>query len=163
MRARVEELDQETATSTELLQRHLPQSNVVKGFNHIYAAELTTHGSLRGTLDRRALVLAGDDAAAKARFSALLDEFGFDAVAAGSAADSRWFEVKASGSAGTRMGSCVRRLRPRSWAAFQALRSLQVFIAARIGIDPSHRSFNQPVTKTPVRAGVSEQREIDGG
>jgi predicted dinucleotide-binding enzyme len=84
----IEELDRETATSTELLQRHLSQSKVVKGFNHIYAAELTTHGSLRGTPDRRALVIAGDDAAAKARFSALLDEFGFDAVDAGSAADS---------------------------------------------------------------------------
>ena len=85
---RIAELDQETATSTELLQRQLPQSKVVKAFNHIYAAELTTHGLPHGTPGRRALVIAGDDAAAKARVSALLDAFGFDAVDAGSAADS---------------------------------------------------------------------------
>ena len=82
------ELDQEQATSTELLQRHLPKSKVVKAFNHIYAAELTTHGSPRGTPNRRALVIAGDDAQAKARVAALLDQFGFDAVDAGSAKDS---------------------------------------------------------------------------
>lgn len=84
----IAELDAEQATSTELLQRHLPKSKVVKVFNHIYAAELTTHGSARGTPNRRALVIAGDDAQAKARVTALLDQFGFDAVDAGSAKDS---------------------------------------------------------------------------
>src|SRR6476660_3251152 len=38
------ELDNESTTTSELLQRHLPASKVVKAFNHIYAAELTTHG-----------------------------------------------------------------------------------------------------------------------
>jgi predicted dinucleotide-binding enzyme len=84
----IPELDQETATSTELLQRHLPTSKVVKVFNHIYAAELTTHGKPRGTPNRRALVIAGDDANAKATVTALLDEFGFDSVDAGTAKDS---------------------------------------------------------------------------
>jgi predicted dinucleotide-binding enzyme len=84
----IPELDQETATSLELLQRHLPKSKVVKGFNHIYAAELTTHGQKRGTPNRRALVIAGDDAAAKKTVSDLLDQFGFDTVDAGAAKDS---------------------------------------------------------------------------
>jgi len=84
----IEELDRETATSTELLQRHLPKSKVVKGFNHIYAAELTTHGQKRGTPNRRALVIAGDDAAAKQTVTDLLDQFGFDTVDAGTAQDS---------------------------------------------------------------------------
>jgi predicted dinucleotide-binding enzyme len=43
---------------------------------------------VRGTPNRRALVIAGDDAQAKARVAALLDQFGFDAVDAGSAKDS---------------------------------------------------------------------------
>ena len=84
----IDELDRETATSTELLQRHLPKSRVVKGFNHIYAAELTTHGQKRGTPNRRALVIAGDDAAAKQTVTDLLDQFGFDTVDAGTAKDS---------------------------------------------------------------------------
>jgi predicted dinucleotide-binding enzyme len=84
----VPELDQQTATSTELLQRHLPTSKVVKVFNHIYAAELTTHGSPPGTPNRRALVIAGDDAKAKATVTELLNQFGFDTVDAGAAKDS---------------------------------------------------------------------------
>src|ERR1044072_4265130 len=34
------ELDDESTTTAELLQAHLPKSKVVKGFNHIYAHEL---------------------------------------------------------------------------------------------------------------------------
>ena len=41
---RIPELDDESTTTSELLQAHLPTSKVVKAFNHIYAAELTTHG-----------------------------------------------------------------------------------------------------------------------
>jgi len=84
----IAELDQGTATSLELTQRHLPKSQVVKGFNHIYAAELTTHGQPRGSADRRALVIAGDDASAKKTVTDMLDQFGFDTVDAGSAKDS---------------------------------------------------------------------------
>jgi hypothetical protein len=79
----IPELDNESTTTAELLQRHLPQSKVVKAFNHIYAAELTTHGRPRGTADRRALVIAGDDAAAKQVVAHMIDEFGFDVVDAG--------------------------------------------------------------------------------
>jgi predicted dinucleotide-binding enzyme len=83
----IPELDNETTTTSELLQRHLPTSKIVKAFNHIYAAELTTHGQARGTPNRRALVIAGDDAKAKATVTHLLDEFGFDTVDAGPLAE----------------------------------------------------------------------------
>ena len=73
----------ESTTTSELLQAHLPTSKIVKAFNHIYAAELTTDGRPAGTKNRRALVIAGDDPAAKATVARLLDEFGFDAVDAG--------------------------------------------------------------------------------
>jgi predicted dinucleotide-binding enzyme len=55
----------------------------VKAFNHIYAAELTTHGQPAGSKSRRALVIAGDDPAAKRTVTQLLDQFGFDTVDAG--------------------------------------------------------------------------------
>ena len=77
------ELDNESTTTSELLQAHLPTSKVVKAFNHIYAAELTTHGQPAGTPNRRALVIAGDDPGAKATVTRLLDQFGFDTVDAG--------------------------------------------------------------------------------
>lgn len=79
----IPELDNESTTTAELLQAHLPESKVVKAFNHIYAAELTTDGRPAGTPDRRALAIAGDDAQAKAAATALLDRFGFDVVDAG--------------------------------------------------------------------------------
>ena len=79
----IAELDAETTTTAELLQAHLPKSKVVKAFNHIYAAELTTHGQPAGTPNRRALVIAGDDAGAKATVTKMLDAFGFDTVDAG--------------------------------------------------------------------------------
>ena len=79
----IPELDNESTTTAELLQAHLPTSKVVKAFNHIYAAELTTHGQPAGTKNRRALVIAGDDPAAKAVVTRLLDQFGFDTVDAG--------------------------------------------------------------------------------
>jgi 8-hydroxy-5-deazaflavin:NADPH oxidoreductase len=77
------ELDAEATTTAELLQAHLPKSKVVKAFNHIYAAELTTHGQPAGSPNRRALVIAGDDAMAKKVVTEMLDAFGFDTVDAG--------------------------------------------------------------------------------
>jgi 8-hydroxy-5-deazaflavin:NADPH oxidoreductase len=79
----IPELDNESTTTSELLQAHLPTSKVVKAFNHIYAAQLTTDGKPSGSKDRRALVIAGDDREAKATVTDLLDKFGFDAVDAG--------------------------------------------------------------------------------
>ncbi|HEX2575720.1 MAG TPA: NAD(P)-binding domain-containing protein [Aquihabitans sp.] len=85
---RFDELEAGTATSSELLQRHLPTSKVVKGFNHIHAADLTAHRSPAGTSGRRALALAGDDAAAKATVADLFGRLGFDAVDVGPLAES---------------------------------------------------------------------------
>jgi 8-hydroxy-5-deazaflavin:NADPH oxidoreductase len=79
----IPELDNESTTSSELLQAHLPTSKVVKTFNHIYAAALTTDGQPAGSENRRALATAGNDPTAKATVSHLLGEFGFDAVDAG--------------------------------------------------------------------------------
>ncbi|MDX6323427.1 MAG: 8-hydroxy-5-deazaflavin:NADPH oxidoreductase [Propionibacteriaceae bacterium] len=81
------ELDDESTTSAELLQRRLPTSKVVKAFNHIVSGELTTDGRPTGTPNRRALAIAGDDADAKRVVSQLLDEFGFDVVDAGPLAE----------------------------------------------------------------------------
>jgi 8-hydroxy-5-deazaflavin:NADPH oxidoreductase len=79
----IPELDNESTTTSELLQAHLRTSKVVKAFNHVHAAELTKDGQPAGSKNRRALVVAGDDPSAKTTVSHLLDEFGFDTVDAG--------------------------------------------------------------------------------
>jgi 8-hydroxy-5-deazaflavin:NADPH oxidoreductase len=79
----IPELDNESTTTSELLQAHLPASKVVKAFNHIYSAALTTDGQPAGTKNRRALVIAGDDKTAKETVARLIDQFGFDVVDAG--------------------------------------------------------------------------------
>jgi len=76
----IPELDDETTTVSELLQQHLPQSAVVKAFNHILFSDLTVDGLPAGSPGRRALVAASDHDEARARVAALIDEFGFDPV-----------------------------------------------------------------------------------
>jgi len=82
------ELDDNSTTSASLLQRHLPASHVVKAFNHIMSTHLTEHAQPPGTEGRRALAVAGDDAAAKATVTGLIDELGFDTVDVGPLAES---------------------------------------------------------------------------
>lgn len=84
----IAELDSESMTTSELLQAHLPTSKVVKAFNHIYAAALTTDGQPAGANNRRALAIAGNDQAAKATVASLIDEFGFDVVDVGPLSES---------------------------------------------------------------------------
>ena len=84
----IRELDTEEATTSELLQRHLPGSNVVKAFNHIHAAALTTDGQPAGTPNRRALAIAGNDADARRVVAQLIDRFGFDVVDMGALGES---------------------------------------------------------------------------
>jgi 8-hydroxy-5-deazaflavin:NADPH oxidoreductase len=79
----IRELDNESTTTAELLQAHLPTSKVVKAFNHIYAADLTAHGQPAGSQNRRALALFGNDAEAKKTVANLIDQFGFDTVDGG--------------------------------------------------------------------------------
>jgi predicted dinucleotide-binding enzyme len=84
----IAELDNEETTTSELLQRHLPDSKVVKAFNHIYAAALTTEGQPAGTPNRRALAIAGNDAEARRVVAQLIDQFGFDVVDLGPLSES---------------------------------------------------------------------------
>jgi 8-hydroxy-5-deazaflavin:NADPH oxidoreductase len=82
------ELADGTATTSELVQRHLPGSQVVKIFNTIYYTHLENLARPASAPDRSALPLAADDPAAKAEVTALLDRLGWAAVDAGSLADS---------------------------------------------------------------------------
>ena len=84
----IAELDDGSTTSAGLLQAHIPQSRVVKAFNHIQSDQLATEGSPAGTAGRRALAIFGDDAEARDRVAAWIDELGFDVVDGGPLAES---------------------------------------------------------------------------
>jgi hypothetical protein len=85
-------LDDESATVSELLQAHLPDAKVVKAFNNIMAADLTSDGAPAGSPNRRALPIAGDDGEAKRVVTELLDSYGFDAVDVGTLAEGWRFQ-----------------------------------------------------------------------
>jgi predicted dinucleotide-binding enzyme len=61
---------------------------VIKAFNGIYSANIIDRARPRGSADRIALPVGGDDESAKKVVMDLIDELGFDAVDAGSIDDS---------------------------------------------------------------------------
>lgn len=83
----IAELEDESTTTAELLQDHLPTSKVVKAFNHIGALDIEGHAQPSGSDGRRALAVAGDDAAAKETVAAFIDSVGFDVVDLGPLAE----------------------------------------------------------------------------
>jgi 8-hydroxy-5-deazaflavin:NADPH oxidoreductase len=85
---RIPALDNGEATTSGLLQEHLPDSKVAKGFNHIMASQITTDGTPSGTDNRRALATASDYPEAAELVTRLYDEFGFDTVNIGDLEDS---------------------------------------------------------------------------
>jgi len=94
---RIAALDSGSTTSSQLLQDLIPTARVVKAFNHIYAAQITSDATPAGTVNRRALAIAGDDRDAKAQVAALIDDLGFDVVDLGTLADSWRIEPETPG------------------------------------------------------------------
>ena len=80
---RMPELETGDLTESEWVQQHLGRS-VVKVFNNIHAEHIETKGLPKGMAGRVALPVASDDAAAKQKVMALVEELGFDAVDGGS-------------------------------------------------------------------------------
>ena len=81
-------LDEKRATTSGLLQAHLPTSRVAKGFNHIGSADITTDGTPAGTENRRAIATASDFDDAAQFVTDLYDQFGFDTVNIGPLSES---------------------------------------------------------------------------
>ncbi len=84
----IEALDRAETTTSQLLQKHLPTSKVVKAFNHIGAADITTDGTPAGTENRRALATAGDAPEAVEFVTRFYDQTGFDTVDIGALSES---------------------------------------------------------------------------
>jgi len=85
-------LDAMRETTGERLQRHLPQSRVVKAFNAIRHVDIEPHARAQGAHNRRALPIAGDDIEARYEVAMFLDRIGFDVVDVGPMSESWRFE-----------------------------------------------------------------------
>ena len=83
---RIEELESDRTTASELLQDHLPGAKVVKAFNTLYFETLASAGRPPGAPERFAIPISGDDDDAKKVVAGLIDEIGFDVVDAGNLA-----------------------------------------------------------------------------
>jgi 8-hydroxy-5-deazaflavin:NADPH oxidoreductase len=92
----IAELEDDSTTSSELLQRHLVGARLVKGFNTMRWDHLKVEGRAAGDPQRLAIAIAGDDDLAKRVVATLIDQLGFDPVDAG------------------RLGAGGRRLQPGS-------------------------------------------------
>jgi len=88
----IAELDDETSTTSELLQAHLPESQVVKGFNNIFFAHLRDLPRPAGDPERTTLPIVGDDETAKQTVAELFDSLGYDTLDAGPLAEGWRFQ-----------------------------------------------------------------------
>ncbi|MDQ7904032.1 NADPH-dependent F420 reductase [Phytohabitans sp. ZYX-F-186] len=79
----IADLDDDRTTSSELLQRHLPQATVVKAFNTMRWDHLRDYGRTGGSLTRYGMPVSGDDAHAKREVEDLVEQLGFAPVDAG--------------------------------------------------------------------------------
>ncbi|MFT0762732.1 NAD(P)-binding domain-containing protein [Actinomyces sp. F1_1611] len=95
----IAELDDQRESEAGRVQRHFADSRVVKTFNRILAAEITSTARDQGAADRRALTIFGDDPRAKQLVTEFVDSIGFDVVDGGSLDDSRSVQPNSQGEA----------------------------------------------------------------
>ncbi|WP_105036555.1 NADPH-dependent F420 reductase [Cryobacterium aureum] len=116
-----DDFESDPRTTSEVVEDFLPGARVVKSLNHIGYHELEEDDKAAGMPTRRALALAGDDAAAKAFVTNFIDRLGYDAVDAGPLAAGRAFqpatEIFTGSHTANQLRALIEKARPLADAA----------------------------------------------
>jgi len=91
----IAELDDQSTTTSQLLQAHLPAAHVVKAINTMCFEHLATLARPQGATGRSALPIVSDDETAKQTAAAFLDAIGYDAYDVGPLSEGWRFEAGA--------------------------------------------------------------------
>lgn len=83
-----DDLNDPDVSTSEIVQEYLPESRVVKAFNHMGYHDLDEGPQAAGTPGRKAIGIAGDDDADLTTVAELIDTVGFDPVIVGTLRDS---------------------------------------------------------------------------
>jgi NAD(P)H dehydrogenase (quinone) len=89
-------LDDESATSSQLLQGRLAGSHLVKAFNTVFFEHLPALARPHGAADRSSLAIAGDEQLAKTIAGAFVDAIGYDPYDAGLLSEGWRFQAGAT-------------------------------------------------------------------
>lgn len=99
----IPDLDEKSVTSSELLQRYLPEAQVVKAFNNIFYKHLLSLARPVGAADRSSLPVAGNSRSANSAATEFIESIGYDVIDAGSLDDS-WRQATGTPAWGTPYG-----------------------------------------------------------
>ncbi len=102
------DVEEDSRSSSEIVQGFLTRSRVVKALNHVGYGELEEE-SLPGIEGRRAFALAGDDPDAKRAIAELISDLGFDSLDAGPLSEGWRFEPGTPAFGGRYTASGLRR------------------------------------------------------
>lgn len=88
----IAEFDDDTTSASEYIQKYFTHATIVKTLNHVAYNELEEHSLPKDTPGRRAVLLAGDDIAAKRQARNFIDDLGFDSVDLGGLKEGKKFQ-----------------------------------------------------------------------